>query len=271
MATRGPFPGMDPWLQTRWGYTHTAMMTYMNLRLNKVLAAGLVSTIQERVVIETGNGGGREVVPDLIVVKYPQPVPSRGRDPDGAGDVALAEPVVVDLPVEYEQPYIEIIDTSTGGTVVTVIELISPSNKRSGAARERYLKKQEEVLSSVCNLVEIDLIRGFTDVTLASSWAEPVTKEATYHVSVRRASTPRSAEVYPMPLRSQLPSFKVPQRATDPDVRLDLQAVIDDVYRDGNCAALLNYDRPLDPPLDSDDVAWAAERVREWRAVNGGV
>ena len=43
--------------------------------------------------------------------------------------------------------------------MVTVIELLSPSNKRAGDDREQYLAKRRELLRSPAHLVEIDLLR----------------------------------------------------------------------------------------------------------------
>src|SRR5205823_14314623 len=44
--------------------------------------------------------------------------------------------------------------------VVTVIEVLSPSNKRGGPDRTAYLAKRNEYLGGKLNLVEIDLLRG---------------------------------------------------------------------------------------------------------------
>ena len=44
---------------------------------------------------------------------------------------------------------------------MTIIELQSPSNKRSGGdGRRAYLQKRDEILSSQSHLIEIDLLRG---------------------------------------------------------------------------------------------------------------
>ena len=52
-------------------------------------------------------------------------------------------------PEPATQRYIQIIDVQTGNRVVTTIELISPSNKRPGPARQLYL-----ALSSLnCNRI----------------------------------------------------------------------------------------------------------------------
>lgn len=43
--------------------------------------------------------------------------------------------------------------------LVTVIELLSPTNKRVGAdGRREYLRKREQILQSAVHLVEIDLL-----------------------------------------------------------------------------------------------------------------
>ena len=57
--------------------------------------------------------------------------------------------------------YLEVRDRE-GREVVTVIELLSPSNKRAGDDRESYLAKRRELLRSPAHLVEIDLLRGWT-------------------------------------------------------------------------------------------------------------
>ena len=43
--------------------------------------------------------------------------------------------------------------------MVTVLEVLSPSNKKSGDAQEQYLRKQLEFLQAGISLVEIDLLR----------------------------------------------------------------------------------------------------------------
>jgi hypothetical protein len=47
------------------------------------------------------------------------------------------------------------------GRVVTVLELLSPSNKTPGeGGLDSYLEKRAEILASRCHLVELDLLRG---------------------------------------------------------------------------------------------------------------
>jgi hypothetical protein len=73
---------------------------------------------------------------------------------------AIAEPAIVTLPIPVEQRerYIAIVSL-TNRELVTVIELLSPANKRAGAdGRREYLREREQILQSTVHLVEIDLL-----------------------------------------------------------------------------------------------------------------
>ena len=72
----------------------------------------------------------------------------------------LTEPIVTTVPIteETQERYLEIRDVGTG-TVVTVLEVLSPKNKRSGEGRTKYDTKRQNLLNSTANLVEIDLLR----------------------------------------------------------------------------------------------------------------
>ncbi len=44
--------------------------------------------------------------------------------------------------------------------VITVLEILSPANKRTGPGRRAYLRKRRAILDSPTHLVEIDLLRA---------------------------------------------------------------------------------------------------------------
>ena len=72
----------------------------------------------------------------------------------------LIEAVTVDvtMPETVKETYLEVRDIITQ-EVVTVIEILSPKNKRSQEGRNAYTKKRLQVLGSYTNLVEVDLLR----------------------------------------------------------------------------------------------------------------
>jgi hypothetical protein len=80
---------------------------------------------------------------------------------------------------------------------------------------------------------------------------------------VRRATQPGKAQVYPMPLWEPLPVVKVPLRPGDADVPLDLQALVEQCYRNGAYEGTLDYAADPDPPLLGADREWAEEWLRE--------
>src|SRR5205823_3516333 len=84
-----------------------------------------------------------------------------------------------------------------------------------------------------------------------------------YLISVNRAAGTRDQfELYPRLLRQALPRIRIPLAAPDPDVPLDLQAVVAAVYEAGDYRELLDYTVPCIPPLPVADQAWADELIR---------
>jgi hypothetical protein len=170
----------------------------------------------------------------------------------------VAEPLLIEAEAEpITETFLEIIDRESGNRVVTVIEFLSPSNKSPGPNREQYLRKQREISSSEANLVEIDLNRfGTHALAFPLAHLKPEGRTA-YMACVRRATRPGKAEVYPMPLWERLPILNVPLRPGDADVPLDLQALVEQCYRNGGYEGTLNYAAAPDPPLFGADKDWA--------------
>ena len=252
-----PFPGMDPYLEAHWRDVHARLIIYASDALQGVLPGGLRARVEERVLLETPEGlGDHPLYPDVRVVEYTSRRDSGTHPRAGA---AVAEPMLFDTePEPATETFLEIIDRESGNRVVTVIEFLSPANKSPGPNRELYRRKQREVCSSDANLVEIDLNR-FGTHTLAFPLAHLKPPARTpYMACVRRATRRGQAEVYPMPLSERLPVLKVPLRPDDADVPLDLQALVEQCYRNGAYEGTLNYAADPDPPLRGADEEWAA-------------
>jgi hypothetical protein len=89
-----------------------------------------------------------------------------------AGETAVAvsdSPWVVTYePVEMREVFIEILSLPEPSRVVTVIKVLSPSNKVAGSpGRQLYLTKQQEIFESQTHLIEIDLLRRGEHTVLA--------------------------------------------------------------------------------------------------------
>ena len=94
--------------------------------------------------------------PDVSVSKSPGPAGATAAGP------AVVAPAYGQIPPAVDplhESFIEIRDRETR-EVITVIELLSPTNKTPGSDREQYLGKRSVLLASNTHVVEIDLLRG---------------------------------------------------------------------------------------------------------------
>lgn len=252
---------MDPYLEQHWRDIHARLIPYAADQLRPKLPGDLRPRIEERVFVETDEGDGCEVYPDVRVVEYPKRDKGETRSSEDA-PAAVAEPILVHVDREpSSQRYIEIVDTSSGNRVITVIEFVSPTNKLPGKGRRLYRKKQKEVIASCASLVEIDLNRSGKRSLAGPTAVLPPAKRATYMACVTRGWRTDVAEFYPLRLAEPLPSIPVPLRQTDADVALNLQALVDKCYENGGYDTI-DYRRPPVPPLDADGAAWAEKWLR---------
>jgi hypothetical protein len=249
---------MDPYLEAHWRDIHHHLITYIRDAIDEGLPAQLRARVEERVVMETPEGWSSRVFPDVRVV---EDRPQRQGGAATAVGVETAEPLL--LAVEpLTEGYIEIIDASSGNRIVTVIEVLSPTNKIAGDGRQEYLRKQGEIVKSDTNLVEIDLVRA-GQYTIAVPLAQlPINGRTPYMVCVRRATQRGTAEYYPIFLNQRLPTVKVPLRPTDADVPLALQPLIEQCYRKGRYEMDIDYRRDLEPPFIGEGAEWVAELLR---------
>jgi hypothetical protein len=122
-----------------------------------------------------------------------------------------AQPVECLLPgpLEHRETYL-VIRELPSMEVVTVIETLSPSNKRASTdGREQYLEKREEILRSRTNLVELDLLRGGKRLPVIAL------PPGDYYALVRRGQRPRRVDVFAWTLRQSMPTILVPLKQGD--------------------------------------------------------
>lgn len=238
-----PFPGMDPYLEAHWRDVHAGFVVYASDSLQGMLPAALRARVDERVLLQNPDSLGDQ--PRRTQARFEK-------------SLAVAERLLVEAEMEpVGETYVKIIDCENGTRVVTVIEFLSPSNKSPGPNREQYLRKQREICSSDANWVEIDLNRfGVHTLAFPLAHLKPHVRTP-YMACVRRSAQRGMAEVYPMPLPQRLPIMKIPLRPDDADVPLDLQALVEQCYRNGGYEGTLNYAVDPDPPLSGADEEWA--------------
>jgi hypothetical protein len=253
------FPGMDPYLEVPelWPGFHNSLIVYIRDFLRPLLHPRYIAAIEERVFVEGPRQ--REFIPDVLL--------KQGRPPREQGGTAVLdadEELEVQIPgLEMHESYLEILDRHSGQRVVAVLEVLSAANKYTGPGRDSYLAKQREVLASQAHFIEIDLLRRGPHVLAVPEWLARQHASYDYLICVNRAEGLRDRfRLYPRQLRLRLPRIRVPLAEGDPDVVLDVQAVVAQTYEASSYRERLRYDQPCVPALAAEDQAWADELIR---------
>ena len=254
------FPGMDPYLETPAVFPgiHGPMVVYLRDQLTPLIRPRYPG-IRRRTGLRRRSPAATDWAGRRV-----RETRRQGDGPAVADVAVLDEPVLVEVPdVDIREPYIEILDRESGMQVVTVIELVSPTNKYAGPGRDAYEAKQREVRGSATHLVEIDLLRYGPHVLAVPEMQVAGRFKYDYLVSVNRVGARRTRfEVYPRTVRQPLPRIRMPLAGEDPDVPLDIQAALEQAYEAGSYRQRIDYHAPCEPPLASDDQIWAEELVR---------
>lgn len=247
-----PFPGMNPFLEHPdvWEDFHERFIVAAAEALELQVGSGYLVKVEVRIYLhESTEGRGRLAGKGDVGISVLQP--SAG--PTAPSGSILTAPMELEFPQVEEERYtwLEILDRKRR-QVVTVVELLSPSNKTPGPDRDDYLRKRNLVLAGPVHFVEIDLRRG------GIRPGPPILPPCAYYCLVSRASERPKFGFWPLGLREPLPVLPIPLAEADDPVRLDLKAVLDRVH-DGAGYAKYVYDAPPQPPLAQEDDAWARD------------
>ena len=254
-----PFPGLDPFLEHQvWSDFHSDFIVALRAELMPRIRPRYVARVEERVyVIQEPEETVGLIRPDVSVWESGSEEPGSGGF-DASAAATLVEPVTIPLPMpeRVHETFLEI-RTLDSREVVTVIELLSPSNKRAGSdGRREYLTKRDAVLSSSANLIELDLLRAGRRLPMAKRLPP-----APFYVIESRTEKRPLAEVWPIPLRQPLPGIPIPLAGTDPDVRVDLQSLFASVYERAGYDYSIDYSRLAELRLSSSDEEWVRLRL----------
>jgi hypothetical protein len=246
---------MDPYLEhpLLWPDVHDGLIVGAAGSLQALLGARYYVDIGERTYRLEDPGGA---VSDPSV---------QWRQASGASAGAFVtadEPIILELPTRRRETLLEIRLLGTN-EVVTLIEVISPTNKtRTGRGMQEYLEKQSEALGGGLHLVEIDLLQRGRRVVEAADQLHRL-PPFDYLACVSRALHRSRPEFYPFSVRDRLPRVRVPLRAPDPDVVLDLPAVFARCYDNGAFPMRVDYTQPPPETFRPDDEEWADSMLRE--------
>jgi hypothetical protein len=240
------------------------MISLLRRQASTQLPEGLYAEIEENVYVVDAEPDRRAFRPDVGVFDTGTEV-RRVRPANGDGGTAIAEPIRLTFPTEpIEEGYIEIHDIRAGDKLITVIEVLSPTNKQDLRGRAAYLAKRAAYIAANVNIVEVDLLRGGDHlIGVPFEYLDPPS-QVPYKCAIRRSDSSglqTRVDYFPIDLRHRLPRIEVPLRAGDANIILDLQQPIDAAYEEGGFGIRIDYSKPPVPPLSPDDAAWAAELV----------
>lgn len=253
-----PFPGMDPYIEAPkiWIDFHGDLAGEIRAELNRRIRPNYFAGLTPYVTYDTIEVTQRKVrgsYPDIGIWK--RPIQQRGGVAVMDMEPTPSVESIVTLEIPLELLSVEI-RTAGDEFLITSIEILSPVNKRRGHdAHLDYLRKRRELLRSSAHLIEIDLLRGGLRPPL-----EAPVPLAPYYVMLSRATSRPHVKVWPIALNEELPIISVPLLEPDPDVLLNLGALVASVYERGGYDARINYDEEVPPPgLSEEEAAWAKQ------------
>jgi hypothetical protein len=253
-----PFPGMDPYLEARdiWPDVHLRLIAEIARDLSPQVAPAYYVAVEQRTYIIPVEPDEQIIRPDVALVGLSS---TRETATGGVATAIAVTPQIVLVPSfeSVHEGYLEIRAVRTH-EVITVAELLSPTNKISTEGRREYETKRRQVLSTMTNLVEIDLLRAGEPMAM-----EP-RPDIDYRVLIRRGWERPRARLYRFAVRDPLADIPLPLREGEPEALLRPGKLLSDVYDAARYDLRLDYrSEPPEPPLTSEDAAWMEELLRE--------
>lgn len=262
-----PFPGMNPFLESPavWPGFHGRLIASLGNAINGVAPKTYFADIEQRVfLVKPGDPYQQVIVPDVAVAESTVTPPPPVDTSDGGTAIAAVTPSirVQMLEEEIAERFITIRSGpgETKSEIVTIIEVVSPSNKLIGSSgHTSYLKKREEILNSRTHFIEIDLLRGGDRRHLG-----PGGYSADYLITLSRTEERPLADLWPTNLTMRLPTIPIPLMPGDDDLVIDLQKIFHQVYDESGYDRRIRLSDPLPkPPLSEKNAEWIQQFIKQ--------
>ncbi len=251
-----PFPGMDPYLENPdlWPGVHNRLIVALADELAPRLRPRYFVSVEERAYWDDFGDLQFAGRPDILVSGIPTPTAMAQPSAAPRSDVIT---VTLPIPDEITETYLEIHATGED-RVITVLEILSPSNKRRGRGREMYEEKRSLVLTSGTHLVEVDLLRAGEPMRMGRNGSH-----SHYRILISRSYRRPRADLMPFNVRQPIPAFDLPLQRDDDEPRVELNRILHELYDRAGYDLRINYRGDPEPPLEGDDAAWMDALLRE--------
>jgi hypothetical protein len=243
---------MDPFIEgQRWRDFHARFINDLADLLTPAVRPRYVVDVEQYVYLtREDEDPDRHLEPDLSLIEGLAETTTEFKP----SAVAASDPgpavYTIPFPRRQRQRFLTIRDREFR-KVVTVIELLSPTNKTPGEGYTEYLVKRSNIFHTMANLVEIDLLRRGQRLPTH----EPLAL-ADYYAFICRTERLPKVDVYTWTLRDRLPAISVPLASGEPDVSLNLQEAFTKTYDRSGYDYALDYRRAVEPPLDASVSEW---------------
>jgi hypothetical protein len=230
---------MDPYLEgVLWPDVHQALAT----KIRQALAPLVAPRYVVRLEIATMEDRSPEeeigiMYPDvelLLKDKQAKPDGHSGYHPaEQATPATLTVPVLVGMRAKLVNVHILTADSSQR---ITSIEILSPINKRRPGLT-RYRAKRARLIERGVHLLELDLLRR------GSRAIRDRRIPACHYLLAATRGGSGLTQLWPLSIRDRLPVLSIPLREPDPDVPLDLPAVLAGTYGQVRYDLSIDYGR----------------------------
>jgi hypothetical protein len=250
---KSPFPGMDPYLEQSglWEEVHRSLVHGIQQFLISLLSPRYQTVVEYRTYhafLPPPAEQGADI--PNIPGDSAKDIPSNSHEVDLASVADHAGVSQLPTPQEVSEKYLEIRQAQTQ-EVVTVIEIMSLGNKWPGDGKKQYERKRHEIMASLANLIEIDLLRGGDPPGINN-----------YRIVISRSAQRPRADIYRFSMRQPIPSFPIPLRPGEPEPTLQLNQILHQVYDQNDYNRVIDYQQPPPPPeLFSVDLDWVKQIV----------
>lgn len=261
-----PFPGMNPYLE------HPDLWSEVHHRLITAIADDITSHLSQKYRVAIEKRIYRPDTEDSVLIGIADVAIFQAKKTSQTSDLSRGQTAVMTLPTETEnksltvtlplpleikEGYLEIREVATG-KVITVIEVLSPTNKKTKEGRKAYLQKREELLKSDTNLVEIDLIITGDKMPILTN-----IPETDYRILIARSHLLPSAQLFAFTVRESISNFPIPLQPGEQDIELNVQDLLLGIYERARFDLTIDYNQNPVPDLLVKDREWMDLLLRE--------
>lgn len=254
-----PFPGTDPFLEgTKWPDVHHKLMTVFSELIMPLISPKYFASVETYTVEDDAVNSELGIIyPDVAILQtkvseptvvYASATPKKPKITPATVTIPKTATVTVRI------PQLEIRDVEKN-KLITVIEILSPVNKRNPGLIP-YQKKRQQLYQAGIHLLEIDLLRRGT---------RPINHQliapSDYCVSLVRGGG--ETAIWSFNVTDLLPVLPVPLLPEDEDIPLDLREALTLVYKRSFYNNSIDYKKtPPIPTFSPELLIWIKNQLK---------